>query len=95
MLAFYLYPFAENQKAIEYTRADLMNPDKVEELFNYCQILEAYVTKSGWDFLISYYGYDGLYNIDKKSGWFDAKDLEEFKLYVDGQVENCIQGNVT
>ena len=43
MLAFYLYPFVENQKAIEYTRADLTNPDKAEELFDYCQIFNLYI----------------------------------------------------
>lgn len=51
--------FVENHKVIEYTRADLKDPDKVGELFDYCQILEAYITKSGWDFLINHYGYDG------------------------------------
>ena len=66
MLAFYLYPFVENHKVIEYTRADLKDPDKVGKLFDYCQILEAYITKSGWDFLINHYGYDGLYDIDKR-----------------------------
>ena len=94
MLAFYFYPFLKNQKVIEYTRTDLMDTDKVGELFNYCQILEAYITKSGWDFLINYYGYDGLYDIDKKSGWFDAENLEEFKLCIDGQIESCIQGGL-
>ena len=72
-----------------------MDPDKVEELFDYCQILEAYITKSGWDFLIDHYGYDGLYDIDKKSKWFDAENLEEFKLYINGAIESCIQGGLT
>lgn len=45
MLAFYLYPFINNQKIQEYTKEDLMNVAKVEELFDYCQILEAYITK--------------------------------------------------
>lgn len=87
MLAFYHYPFVYNQNFIEYTKEDLMNPSKVEELFDYCQILEAYITKSGWDFLIEFYGYEKLYDIDKKSGWFDAESLEEFKLYVQAKIE--------
>ena len=41
MLAFYLYPFEPNQKAREYTEDDLKDPKIVEELFDYCQILEA------------------------------------------------------
>ena len=82
MLAYYYYPFSDNHNFTEYTRNDLTNPSKVEELFDYCQILESYITKSGWEFLISYYGYEKLYEIDKKSGWFDAETLDEYILYV-------------
>ena len=94
MLAFYLYPFVENQKAIEYTRENLMNPAKVEELFDYCQICEGYITWTGWAFLISHYGYDGLYEIDKGSGWFDAENLEEFQLWVYGEIDCCIEAGL-
>lgn len=94
MLAFYHYPFAYNQEFKEYTKVDLMNPHKVEELFGYCQILEAYITKTGWDFLISHYGYDGLYHIDKKSEWFEVDNFEEFKSLVDGEIESCIKGGL-
>ncbi|MEE5993371.1 MAG: hypothetical protein V3G42_09035 [Oscillospiraceae bacterium] len=52
MLAYYLYPFVPNQNVKEYTKEDLMNPDTVQELFDYCQILEGYITKSGWRFLM-------------------------------------------
>lgn len=45
MLAYYHYPFVPNQKCREYTRDELMKPEIVEELFDYCQILEAYITK--------------------------------------------------
>ena len=72
MLAYYYYPFKGNQELREYTKEELMDPNKVEELFDYCQILEAYITKEGWEFLIRHYGYEKLYEIDKKSGWFDA-----------------------
>ena len=51
MLAFYLYPFEPNKKFREYTEDDLKDPKIVEELFDYCQILEAYITKDGWEFL--------------------------------------------
>ena len=87
MLAFYLYPFNDNQKYSEYTKEDLMNPSKVEELFDYCQILEAYISKSGWGFLVQYYGYEKLYKINKKSGWLDAETLEDFKSYVDYEMK--------
>lgn len=79
MLTFYHYPFVQNQNFKEYTKEDLSDISEVEKLFDYCQILEAYITKSGWDYLIQRYGYEGLYNIDQKSGWFNAQSLEELK----------------
>lgn len=79
MLTFYHYPFVQNQNFKEYTKEDLSDISEVEKLFDYCQILEAYITKSGWDYLIQRYGYEGLYNIDQKSGWFNAESLEELK----------------
>ena len=82
MLAYYFYPFLPNHNAVEYTREQLMNLKIVEELFDYCQILEAYITKKGWAFLIDYYGYEKLYEIDKISGWIDADTLEEYKEWV-------------
>ena len=90
MLAFYHYPFVDNQNFIEYTKDDLAVPSKVEELFDYCQILEANITKSGWDFLIQFYGYEKLYQIDKKSGWFDAENLEEFQRCIQAEMEICL-----
>lgn len=87
MLAFYLYPFVPNQDIKEYTKEDLMNPNKVEELFDYCQILEAYITKSGWEFLIQHYGYEKLYEINNKSGWLDADNLDDFISWVEYEIE--------
>lgn len=75
MLAFYMpYPY-EKDNILEYTENDLMNPEIVEQLFDYCQILEGYITKTGWGFLISNYGYEALFEINKKSGWLDSKNL--------------------
>lgn len=88
MLAYYHYPFDSNQDFKEYTREDLMIPERVEELFDCCQIIEAYITKSGWGFLIDYYGYEKLYEIDKKSGWFDEDTLESFIERVQYYIEN-------
>ena len=82
MLAYYHYPFIQNQNYREYSQNELMNPEIVEELFDYCQILEAYITKKGWAFLLDYYGYEKLYEIDKKSGWIDTDTLEEYKEWV-------------
>lgn len=86
MLAFYLYPFDEKHHFREYTKADLTNPEKVKELFDYAQILEAYIKPEGWEFLISHYGWEGLYEINQNSGWFDAENLQDLKMYVQGNI---------
>jgi len=87
MLAYYHYPFVQNQNYREYIKDDLMKPEVVEELFDYCQILEAYITKKGWEFLIDYYGYEKLYEIDKKSGWLDDETLEEYIASVHFEID--------
>lgn len=78
MLAFYMPKPYEKENVKEYTAEDLLAPKIVEELFDYCQILEGYITKSGWDYLISNHGYEKLFQIDKKSGWIDSDNLEEY-----------------
>ena len=88
MLAFYHYPFTCNQNFREYTEEDLIQPSKVEELFDYCQILEAYIAKSGLQFLIAHYGYEGLYDIAKKSGWPDTESMKEFITHVEMLMES-------
>lgn len=37
---------------------------------------------------------DGIKMYLAENEKFDAESLEEFKLYVDGQVESCIQGGL-
>ncbi|MBE6877451.1 MAG: hypothetical protein E7496_12220 [Ruminococcus sp.] len=49
----------------EYTEEDLKNPEIIQFLCNDYYFYDVHITKSGWDFLISHYGYDGLYAIDK------------------------------
>ena len=78
MLVFYHYPFVPDHDVREYTKDELMNPEIVEELFDYCQIPEAYIMKLGWAFLIDHYGYAKLYEIDKISGQYDADTLDEY-----------------
>ena len=93
MLAYYLYPFVQNRDVREYTKEDLLKPEKVEELFDYCQILEAYITKTGWQFLIESYGYDKLYEIDKRSGWLSDRstesNLEEYIEQIKYEISIC------
>ena len=87
MLAYYHYPFVQNHDLREYTKEELTDPKIVEELFDYCQILEAYITKQGWAFLIEHYGYEKLYEIDKKSGWLDDDTLEEYIASVQYEID--------
>ena len=93
MLAYYLYPFVQNRDVREYTKEDILKPEKVEELFDYCQILEAYITKNGWQFLIESYGYDKLYEIDKRSGWLSDQstesNLEEYIERIKYEISIC------
>ncbi len=92
MLALYIYPYLSNQKPKEYTKQDLMDPLKVEELFDLCQIYEGYITKSGWCFLIENYGYEVLSEIDRKSGWLCKRtngSLEEYIDCVKSEINNC------
>ena len=74
-------------------KEDLLKPEKVEELFDYCQILEAYITKTGWQFLIESYGYDKLYEIDKRSGWLSDRstesNLEEYIEQIKYEISIC------
>jgi len=46
----------------------------VKELFDYCQVLLANITKEEWRFPIKTYGFSGLLAINCKSGWFDETD---------------------
>lgn len=84
-LAFYIYPLPNGTP---YTKEDLIDEEKVEELFDYCQILEGLILKSGWQFLIDYYGYEKLYQINQKSGWFDSENLKQFIQDLQGEIES-------
>jgi hypothetical protein len=66
-----------------YFQTDLMTKEQVEQLFDFCKILEAAIYDAGWDFLTSCYGYAALFEMNNKSGWFDCSDIEEYKDYID------------
>lgn len=95
-LAYYIYPWGNKHNYREYTKEELMNPETVKKIFDYCQILEAYITKQGWQFLIDYYGYEKLYEIDRKSGWLsghsDNDCLEEYIEWVKYEIEIAVSG---
>ncbi|HBU84425.1 MAG TPA: hypothetical protein DEF35_22690 [Paenibacillus sp.] len=79
----YAYRRYPEPDGTSYSLKDLMTEKKVEQLFDFCQILEAVIYDVGWDFLIQYYGYALLYEINNKSGWFDCSDMEEYKEYIE------------
>jgi hypothetical protein len=66
-----------------YFQKNLMTKEQVEQLFDFCQIMEAIIYDLGWEFLIDYYGYPVLYEINCRSGWFDCIDIEEYKEYIE------------
>jgi hypothetical protein len=78
-LAYRTYP-KPNGKT--YHAKDLNNEEKVIQLFDYCQIIEAIITKDGWNFLTSKYGMEKLFSLNQKSGWFDCSTIEEFKEFI-------------
>jgi hypothetical protein len=67
-----------------------LNTEKnIEELFDYCQILEAIIYPAGWDFLIKRFGIEKLFAINSKSGWLDCSSAEEYLK----DIENYKQGS--
>ncbi len=63
----------------EYSAKDCRNEEIVEELFDFCQILEAVIFAKGWQLLFKTYGMEGLLQINKRSGWFDDSNATEAK----------------
>ncbi len=63
----------------EYTKEDLMKSDEIELIYRCIYRYDIHITKSGWEFLIEYYGYEGLYEIDKSCKCFHATCLKKGK----------------
>lgn len=41
--------------------------------------------------MIQVHGYEGLYKINQRSGWFpEEESLEEFKLTIQGEMEQTV-----
>lgn len=82
-----MYPAPQGKS---YSSVDLLNPSVVMEVFDYCQILLATILPKGWQFLFSNYTIEELFEIDKKSGWFQLCSIEEFKELL--EYESLIAG---
>lgn len=76
LLAYRIYP---KPKGTHYFKSDLDTEEKVIMLFDYCQILQAIITKEGWDFLIHTYGIEKVFELNNTSGWIDCETIQEFK----------------
>ena len=57
-VAYRIYPLPNGRV---YTEEDFATLDDVIGLFDYCQIMEAMISKRGWDFLIKKFGIEELY----------------------------------
>ncbi|NML65559.1 hypothetical protein HHL22_10115 [Hymenobacter sp. RP-2-7] len=79
VLAWREYPLPHGKR---YYAADLDTEDEVEQLFDYCQILEAIIFDIGWEFLIKRYSLEKLYEINKRSGWHDVYSVDEYKQWL-------------
>jgi hypothetical protein len=79
LLAWRMYP---QPNGMDYYEEDLDTEEKVEILFDYCQILEASILDEGWKFLLQNYSIKTLFEINKRSGWHDAVDADDFKSYI-------------
>ncbi|KRE70842.1 hypothetical protein [Paenibacillus sp. Soil750] len=84
-LAYRIYP---EPFGTTYQYTDLLNEAAVETLFDYCQILEAMISREGWEFIINYYGYQVLYEINERSNWFDCENLEGFNFEVEAHMDS-------
>jgi hypothetical protein len=83
LLAWRIYP---EPNGTDYYEKDLDTEKKVQTLFDYCQILEASVFDEGWQFLLRHYGIRTLYEINERSGWYNAVDVNDFKSYLPAQL---------
>lgn len=84
VLAYRIYP---KPQGTSYYEEDLLDEQKVLELFDYCQILEASIFKEGWEFLIKQFGIEKLFELNQISGWLDVNDLSEFRDEVYSQID--------
>jgi hypothetical protein len=86
LLAFRKYPQGEGTS---YFASDLDTQEKIIKLFDYCQILEAIVTKEGWLFLLSKFGKEKLYEYNNLSGWMDCESINEFEQEIIEQIKSA------
>lgn len=82
---------------VEFTEDDMIDLEKARIICNrYCGY-DIHITKSGWDFLIEHYGFEGLYEIDKSCNfgfyhWHLSEHsdnrLEAYKKWISDMIES-------
>ncbi len=80
---------------VEYTKSDIIDPEIIRMICNiYCGY-GIHITKTGWEFMIEHYGYEGLYEIDKSCNagfyrWYEHSDnsLEAYKKWIEDMIES-------
>jgi len=82
-IAYRIYPLPNGTI---YTEEDVKTIDDVVDIFDYSQIMEAMISKKGWQYLIDKFGIDGLYQAEKISGWLDSQSVEDFMLDVEYEI---------
>lgn len=55
---------------------DFQNDKDVERAFDLAQIQQLFITAEGWQYLFESFGIEKLFEIDRKSGWFETEDGE-------------------
>ena len=83
-VAFRIYPLPDGKI---YTEEDINSLKDVEMLFDYCQIMEAMISRKGWNYPIDRFGMENLYEVEKKSEWFNSESFEEFICDVEYEKE--------
>jgi hypothetical protein len=74
LLAWYPYPAPQGTS---YYPRDLAQPANVVALFKQASRFRAHVTAEGWRYLFTRYGLEGLLDLNRAAGWFDATDERE------------------
>ncbi len=74
-IAFRIYPLPNGTIYSEETVKTIRD---VIEIFDYCQIAEAMISRPGWNWLVETFGLTELYEANQISGWFDCECIEEF-----------------
>lgn len=80
-LAWYRYPEPAGRA---YTARELEDAVIVEQLFDYCQLLLAFISARGWEVLLLHHGIDAVLAISRRSGWLESADDLRYQCLISG-----------